>query len=240
MPFSKNDIIIALELVAVATAAAQSPVCPLTFVLPLIIVKRSFCWWRIWVTLFLLMGIYATYSAIFVQKMPSCLTLFYPLLYIVPFDEELVELTMVLIHLAIQWRLLEILLVWICRLPSLLLDLSVCFLATHNRPQSTTRPPVPTPSHPPGYTATVHQTTNDAKTWTPCSPDCNQLCTTHFVQSDRNSNDTRKVSVYTELRYRHSTPQHLASNKTTAMKAQEWFDKSTGNDAWHVFSRPNL
>ena len=121
---------------------------------------------------------------------------------------------------AAQLRLLEMVLGWICRfLGSIFVTLAPSEWSEkpcHRQTASTGPPDSVQFAKPMVWYTKPTESSNDCDIW--------------------------KVTVSAERGCRDYMPSPclLAPQKTTTIKAKEWFDKSTGNDARHIFSRPNL
>ena len=205
MAFSKNGMFVS-ELAAVCAVGAAKDMEGVVFMSSLILVKRTLCWWRMWAALLFLLGVHETMGAIQGTVITHTVTPTYILVWAMA--------------QAAQWRLLEMMVMWVCRFAALLFAWSLRFSSTKPCTQQT----------PPACT----------------QPDAAQFVkptvwNTKPVGSSRDC-DIWKADVYSECGCRHSMPlPHLLSpQQTTAIKAQKWFDKSTGHDAMSVFSRPNL
>ena len=172
------------------------------FMSSLILVKRTLCWWRMWAALLFLLGVHETMGAIQGTVITHTVTPTYILVWAMA--------------QAAQWRLLEMMVMWICRFAALLFAWYLRFSTTKPCPQQTNQPDTAQFVRPTVWYTKPAGGSRDCDIW--------------------------KAVVCAEHGCRHSMPlpHLLAPQQTTTIKAQEWFDKSTGHDAMSVFSRPNL
>jgi hypothetical protein len=205
MAFSKNGMFVS-ELAAVCAVGAAKDMEGVVFMSSLILVKRTLCWWRMWAALLFLLGVHETMGAI--QRDNAFNTYYHTYILVLA------------MMWAAQWRLLEMMVMWVCRFAALLFAWSLRFSSTKPCTQQTP-PACPQPDAAQFVKSMVWYTKPAGS-----SRDC----------------DIWKPAVYAECGCRHSMPlpHLLAPQQTTAIKAQKWFDKSTGHDAMSVFSRPNL
>jgi hypothetical protein len=199
MAFSNNGMILS-ELAAVCSVGAANGMDGVVFMSSLILVKRTLCWWRMWAALLFLLGVHETMGAIQGTVITHTVTPTYILVWAMA--------------QAAQWRLLEMMVMWICRFAALLFAWYLRFSTTKPCPRQTKQPDTAQFVRPTVWYTKPAGGSRDCDIW--------------------------KAVVCAEHGCRHSMPlpHLLAPQQTTTIKAQEWFDKSTGHDAMSVFSRP--